>query len=169
MSKEYLEALKKVKYNSSLEVVKCFDIIQQALERLEQIDNAKPSEALKNFEEIGEMFYIEDGNIDGDEILYLKGYEKFNTIKQTLLKAQEQKQYLKWEDLEFSYGTKYQKVRMGDTIYKIAYRCCDGTKEVRLLSEDEKFLYVSSFSNYEDNIQLFNNLHLEKVDENSNV
>lgn len=78
--------------------------------------------------------------------------------------SKEQKQYLKWEDIDFSYGTKTQKVRMGDTIYKISYRCCDGVKEVRLLSEDEKFLYVSSFGNYKDNIQLFNDLRLEVLE-----
>lgn len=43
MSKE-LEALKKVKYNSSKEVVEAFDVIEEGLKRLESIDNANPSE-----------------------------------------------------------------------------------------------------------------------------
>ncbi len=78
--------------------------------------------------------------------------------------TKDEKQYLKWDDLEFSYGTKTQKVRMGDTIYKIAYMRYDNTGEVQLLSEDEKYIYFHFFGNYEDHTQLFNNLHLERVE-----
>lgn len=79
--------------------------------------------------------------------------------------SKEQKQYLKWDDLEFSYGTKIQKVKMGDTIYKIECVYYDNVKEVKLLSEDEKCYYLGFTGNYKDNIQLFNDLHLERVKE----
>ena len=78
--------------------------------------------------------------------------------------SKEQKQYLKWEDIDFSYGTKTQKVRMGDTIYKIECVYYDNTKEVQLLSEDEKLLYFNFVGKYKDNVQLFNDLKLERVE-----
>ena len=78
--------------------------------------------------------------------------------------SKEQKKYLKWYDLEFSYGTKTQKVKMGDTIYKIECVYYDTVKEVKLLSEDEKCYYLGFTENYKDNVQLFNDLHLELVE-----
>lgn len=77
MSKE-LEALKKVKYNSSKEVVEAFDVIEKGLQRLESIDNANPSEAL-NITKATEKYTGIDLSI----------------VKQALLKAQEQEKALK--------------------------------------------------------------------------
>ena len=71
----------------------------------------------------------------------------------------------KEQTFEFSLETKTQKVRMGDTLYKITYRCCDDIKEIQLLSEDEKLLYLHLVGKYEDNVQLFNDLKLERVEE----
>ena len=96
---------------------------------------------------------------------YENELQVLESIEKALLKAQEPKQYLKWDNLEFSYGTKTQKVRMGDTLYKIAYVCYDNTKEVQLLSEDEKLLYFVFVGKYKDNVQLFNDLKLERVEE----
>lgn len=79
--------------------------------------------------------------------------------------SKEQNHYLKWDDIEFSYGTKIQKVKMGDTIYKIECVYYDNVKEVKLLSEDEKCYYLGFTGNYKDNVQLFNDLHLERVKE----
>lgn len=81
------------------------------------------------------------------------------------LKAQEPKKYLKWEDLDFTSEDQTMKVKMGDTIYKILYRRCDGIEEVQLLSEDEKLLFLNLIGKYKDNIQFFNDLHLERVEE----
>ena len=78
--------------------------------------------------------------------------------------SKEPKQYLNWDDIEFSYGNKVQKVRMCDTIYQIVYRCYDKVEEVQLLSEDEKYIYFQFFGNFNDHIQLFNDLRLELVE-----
>ena len=117
MSKEYIEALKVIK-NIKLSHVETeededFDgnwvydtievndgligdkyskqikILKQALQRLEAIDNANPSEALKELNYIGNNCYEEAENAEEDCILYAKNYIGFDTIKQALLKAQE--------------------------------------------------------------------------------
>lgn len=79
--------------------------------------------------------------------------------------SKEPKQYLNWYDIEFSYGNKKQKVRMGDTIYQIVYRCYDKVEEVQLLSEDEKYMYFHFFGNFNDHVHLFNDLRLELAEE----
>ena len=172
-----------------------FDIVEQALQRLETIDNANPSEALKCLEGLN------CGLKDDKAIHITLGYfeKAYPTIKQALLKTQEQeediihykgtvanlrrdnallkelnaklrqkaqepKQYLKWEDLEFTSEDQTIKVKMGDTVYKILYRRCDGIEEVQLLSEDEKLLVLNLIGKYKDNIQVFNDLHLERVE-----
>ena len=98
MSKEYLEAL-----NGLFDLVHCqdsfekaqkyFDIIEEALQRLESIDNAEPSEALECLEKVYSRLPQWDLS---------RNIDQCNTIKQALLKAQEPKHYLKWEDLIFS-------------------------------------------------------------------
>ena len=243
MSKEYLEAFEVIR-NKFIDLfhedIPDFDIVDNALNRLESIDNSEPSEALECLERIGAEKLARGELIRNDD----KVEPYLNTIKQALLKAQGQnevivelceyygldnlypyddldtiehylknardisskqrlellgklnklekenaelrlkaqelpepfktgvdigvikpKQYLKWDDLEFSYGTKTQKVRMNDTIYKIVYANYDNTKEIQLLSEDEKLLYISFVGKYKDNVQLFNDLHLERVEE----
>ena len=197
MSKEYLESLNRLgairKFdggdNYSLSDKKEFKTVKQALTELQQIKSAEPSKALECLERI----------VMPDE-LYLKECKKigisnhydYNTIKQALLKSQEQekvlnealklngewaeeldyykdlqepKHYLKWEDLEFTRDEKVMIVKMGDTVYKILYRCCDGIEEVQLLSEDEKLLILNLIGKYKDTIQLFNDLRLERVEE----
>lgn len=89
MSKEYLEALKIVKYNSSKEVVEAFDVIEKGLQRLEAIDNAEPSEALT---EIFNIIYNLDCGTTYEQDKKLDECRK--TIKQALLKAQEQEKVL---------------------------------------------------------------------------
>ena len=88
MSKE-LEALKRTRYNSSIEVVDDFDVIEKALQRLETIENANPNEALKCLEKL-------EIQITNRIILNEEEQLNFcNTIKQALLKAQEQEKVLK--------------------------------------------------------------------------
>ena len=147
------DAITKHQYDYYENELQTLESIEQALQCLESIDNANPSDALECFEN---MQYRIAGNISTIE---------YTTIKNALLKAQEPKQYLKWEDLEFTRDEKVMLVKMGDTVYKVLYRCCDGIKEVQLLSEDEKWFYLSFAGNYEDNVQLFNDLHLERVEE----
>lgn len=156
--------------------------IKQALIELKTIKEANPSEALECLEEIksqSPVCHYDDGS---------KSYvfeKEFDTIKQALLKAQYHnstnifkgskkvkieipesglmdynpvKQYLKWDDLEFTKDLKCQKVKMNDNDYRIRYtlddfggKCC--------------FLYDSARNHYIVlNKQFFNDLHLERVE-----
>ena len=79
MSKEYLEALNRLYCEGNLEQhKKDYEFLKKALHRLEAIDNANPSEALKCFEN---MQYRIASNISTIE---------YTTIKQALLKAQKE-------------------------------------------------------------------------------
>lgn len=95
MSKEYLEALNYVWDNYYTEeltqaedekIIKHLFIVESALNRLEAIDNAEPSEALECLEEIKNYFPFVDLD-KGKEYVCEK---EFNTIKQALLKAQKE-------------------------------------------------------------------------------
>ena len=92
MSKEYLEALEEIRdfrYGKDKLLVcqtEMYKTIKQALQRLEAIENAKPSEALEELDYIGKNCYEEAGNAEEDCILYAKDYIGFNTIKQALLR-----------------------------------------------------------------------------------
>ena len=61
-------------------------IIEKALQRLESIDNANPSEALKCLEKVNVCLETKED--------YSNWEKQYNTIKQALLKAQEPKQYV---------------------------------------------------------------------------
>ena len=152
------DAITKHQYDYYENELQTLESIEKSLHRLESIDNAEPSEAL---EEIKTLRGFNQVELNNDENVN----KSLEIIEQALLKAQEPKHYLKWENIDFSYGTKTQKVRMGGTIYKIEYVYYDNVKEVKLLSEDEKWFYLSFAGNYEDNVQLFNDLHLERVEE----
>lgn len=107
MSKE-LEALERLKtapsfMGGTVEYQACtqseallmqdYEIVKQALKRLEAIDNSNPSEALECLDKVYSRLPQWDLSRNTDQC---------NIIKQALLKAQEPKQYLKWEDLIFS-------------------------------------------------------------------
>ena len=96
MSKK-LEALEKIINNVVLdenndyrEIEKSYNLIKQALKRLEAIDNAKPSKALKCLKEI--HFFVNGSRIDGEK--YEQKLQEINTIKQVIIKAQEQEKVL---------------------------------------------------------------------------
>lgn len=96
--------------------------------------------------------------------------EDYDVVEQALLelksiKESKLKHYLKWEDLVFTVDWKVMTVKMGDTVYKILYRYCYANEEVQLLSEDKKLLCLRLIGRYKYNIQLFNDLHLERVKE----
>jgi len=87
-----LEALHRIanannhfKYDTLELVDKDFQIVQQELQRLEAIDNANPSEALECLEEMWEL------SCDSRK----PEYGLYDTIKQVLLKAQEQEKVFK--------------------------------------------------------------------------
>ena len=143
------------------EHIDCDNVIGM-IEDLETIKAALlKSQANARSEEILQKYYQE--GITLDSVMALK--KEMAELKR---QVSEPKHYLKWEDLEFTRDEKVILVKMGDTVYKILYRCCDGIEEVQLLSEDEKCYYLGFTGKYKDNVQLFNDLYLEVV-ENSNV
>ena len=94
MTKEYLETLEKLKEHLKYEWIdnlsntEYYDILEQALQRLEAIDNAKPSKAMDRLEYICKI--LNEKRID-IKWLFKNDY---NTIKQALLKAQNQEKEL---------------------------------------------------------------------------
>lgn len=62
--------------------------IREALQRLESIDNANPSEALEWFGKQWVEYGIQD------TVMQIKNTKEYDTIKQALLKAQEQEKVL---------------------------------------------------------------------------
>ena len=97
MSKE-LEALEDIAIyncNGVLQIsdTEEYEIIKKALQRLEAIDNAKPSEALECLEELGthRIEYREGFELGYTKTMPFKSTIEYKIIQQTLLKAQEQK------------------------------------------------------------------------------
>ena len=122
--------------------------IKQSIERLEAIDNAEPNEAL----ECLECLYCEPEDYRSND--REKDYE---TIKDYILKTQEPKQYLKWEDLDFSEEIKILNVRMNNNDYILRYA-------LDILGVECCFLYDSARNHHIDlTRQFFNDLHLEVV------
>lgn len=90
MEKEF-EALKRIRqetapatYNPDFDKKECCDVIEQALQRLEAIDNAKPSEALECWQWINATIpqWVREKDKEHPNVL--------EPIKQYILKAQEQ-------------------------------------------------------------------------------
>ncbi len=81
MSKEYLEALERVANNLEHHYpIRDFNTIKQALQRLNAIENSKPSKAIECLERID----IEYSTIESEDFDIC-----YNIIKHSLLKAQE--------------------------------------------------------------------------------
>ena len=131
--------------------------IKEALERLEAIDNANPSEAMRCILDIKNnyKFYVHNKkNID----------YQCDVIEQVLLKAQEPKHYLKWEDLEFGVPESLPptiKVKMGDTQYCLCLRISFSDVKSVVLRDNNltPILHL-----VEKEKQIFNDLHLEVVE-----
>jgi hypothetical protein len=85
--------------------------------------------------------------------------ECFDIIEQALMKSQEPKKYLKWEDLETETGSLRVdlEVSLNGTEYRLSYFQNDTLK---LLTNDEDF-----YLEIEDK-QFFDSLHLERIEEN---
>ena len=105
MSKEYLEALERLYCSGNLQLdyvlnnkhKQDYEIIEKALQRLESIDNAKPSEALKCLEKANDYL----NNVYDYKEIKEEVRNDINTIKQALLKAQEDEEENKrlWNDI----------------------------------------------------------------------
>lgn len=138
--------------------------VEQALKRLEAIDNANPSEALDRLYEI--IDYYNESQYDVCENSFYNEFKdmwgkEINTIKQALLKQQQPKHYLKWEDLEFNGNNEhsYFKVKLGDNVYKaFSYFSYVFNKDTVVIKANYQFAIT------EDNKQFFNDLHLERVE-----
>ena len=168
------------------QILKDRDKVLNALNRLESIDNAEPSEALKKLDDISYLVLNEIDDLKNKELW--KSY--FNNIKQALIKAEKEhnsinllmqeldckdfaelrkyarcgyeklnKKYLKWEDLEFEDFPKEIEVRIGDNICKLEYRVSMlGNKTVILMGNNKIYLQL-----FENGKQFFNDLHLEVI------
>jgi hypothetical protein len=131
-----------------------FNILKSALQRLESIENVSPSEALK--------FFV---NMQGRIARYISTIE-YTTIKQALLKSQEPKKYLKWEDLEFGKTTHKLKAKMNGNLYRIEWYIDGmGSKVVCLDKYITNDYLIHSVCIKDYNQQFFNDLHLERVEE----
>ena len=91
MSKEIdpIEALDKLLegYSKGMAGRSYYDIVREALQRLEAIDNSEPSEALECLENLF-------SNVVSTSYNRESSLKDFNTIKRYILKEQEQKKYL---------------------------------------------------------------------------
>lgn len=109
-----------------------FESLEKDLERLEQIDNAKPSEALECLENLEKEkeFDVVSQNFDYH---YLMSKDQVDIIKQALIKAQEQDKIL--ELLKKCYYAS----SIDETLYKTSYGF-DNPQDVRKIMEglDEK-------------------------------
>lgn len=177
MSKEYLEAFKIV-YNNfdyliSDVVIENDDVniclktikeqlstIKQALHRLESIDNSNPSEALELVDKMANYILLDEeyGFIDEKEKQAI--IKDRDTIKQALLKAQEPKQYLKWEDFIFKHKPEYIDVKMGNNKYTLVVGFNVTNCELVILRNKTQQYYF-----LEADKQFFNDLRLERVEE----
>ena len=125
---------------------------------LEAIDNSTPSEALECLEKVSDYL----NNVYDYKEIIEEVKKDIDTIKQALLKQQEPKHYLKWEDLEFDNNAqvkKYLKVKLGDNIYSAFYYYSFFMDcEMFCIARDTLSLYITDK-------QFFNDLHLERVEE----
>ena len=139
------------------------DLTTKALECLEKLRGLQLSEMPFKDECGHKEVDLNELRIWGSQ-LYIDFLEWTNTIKQALLKAQESKQYLKWEDLKFNSEWQYQEVKLSDTKYTIKYKCdfdfFDNYYEVvKIYNQNERKQLFKLYNNK----QLFNDLHLEEV------
>ena len=178
------------------------DLVIKALQRLESIDNAKPSEALECLEKIDDRFYLikyrtTDGGNKEEYEFCPSDTKEYDVIENFLLKAEKEhnsinllmqeldckdfaelrkyarcgyeklnKQYLKWEDLEFKEERQEIPVRMGETTYTLVLRKTDGGNKIaKLLSPKRNYMGEWGDMFYEEAKQFFNDLHLERVEE----
>ena len=132
------------------------DIVDKGLQRLEEIDNADPSEAM----ECLECLYSNPEDYNSNDRA-----KDYDTIKQYILKTQEPKCYLRWEDLEFEEEEQTMKVLLNGKKYILSYFTDGIYKFIDLLTDNEKYQMGRYVDCYSYNVQFFNDLHLERVEE----
>lgn len=187
MSKEYLEALNKIQHDfgqlKGQELVSCYETIFNALKRLEAIDNANPSEALKCLEELrSNLDEIYDDTLNTIEIALLKAKQEHNSLNLLMRELdckdfadlrkyarcgyeKLNKKYLKWEDLEKFKDKDSVKVKMNDTELSLIIQIdCLNDIYVQLYKEKEDGNCVNLLSDFFRNKELFNNLRLELLE-----
>lgn len=164
MSKELecLDRIDKRNYLTEREHKEFLGVVEKALTEYEAIDNAKPSEALECSLKLYKMAESA-GNGNGFNLNEAWKYHK--TIKQALLKAQEPKHYIKWEDLEFKEESQWLKVKMGDNLYRIDW-LIDGlganVVSIYKYITNDYLVYCACIK--DNSQQFFNDLHLERVE-----
>ena len=84
-------------------------------------------------------------------------------IEKALLKAQEPKHYLKWEDLEFKKKQQVMDVLLNGKPYVLYFYKLSTQSEVNMFSVDMHIVTLNSY--YPEDVQFFNDLHLERVEE----
>ena len=121
----------------------------------ESIDNSSPSEALE--ETLRDIAY----DLENDDNPFLRDrYYGLLDLKQALLKAQEPKHYLKWEDLEFNIDKQMMTVLLNGTKYTLIVGRNVHIDKLAFLRNGEINCYF-----LEADKQFFNDLHLERVEE----
>lgn len=77
-------------------------------------------------------------------------------------KEQEDKNYLKWEDLEFKDIQQEIKVKLGNITYSLWYNLERGDQCVELTRNQQQV--IALYGSYKEDILFFNELRLEKVE-----
>lgn len=128
--------------------------LKKSLQRLETIDNSNPSKALECLEKVYSRLPQWDLSRNVDQC---------NIIKQALLKAQESKKYLTWEDLDFKEEEQTMKVLLNGEEYKLSYFTDGITEYVDLLAGNGKYQMGRYVDCYPTDVKFFNDLHLEEI------
>lgn len=116
------------------------------------------------------MFYLNkyrttDGGNKEEYEFYPRMTKEYEVIENFLLKAQEPKHYLKWEDLEFKEEEQIMKVSLNGSKYQLSYFTDGITEYVDLLTDGEKLEIIGRYVDANSHEkQFFNDLHLELVE-----
>lgn len=161
------EALERLAMPDELHIKECkklgigvtedFDTVEKALLELTSIKKANHSEAL----ECLEYLYCNPEDYRSNDRA-----KDYNTIKNYILKAQEPKQYLKWEDLKKSNLEERLKVKLNNVKYELHFEKWakyDDATRISLYLNEFCVMSIRLKTNYEK--QFFNDLHLERVEE----
>ena len=155
--------LKELGYDESV-LAEC-DLVINALQHSESVDNANPSEALKELQVIeNNITYLLSDCGDIDEahknFVAVKKRGSCAIIEQALLKQQEPKNYLKWEDLEFKKEEQTIPVLLNGERYLVKYAnewFCGWWDRVQITNGVYILCTLGTGMK-----QFFNDLHLEK-------
>lgn len=144
------------------QINEALNIIQNSLESVDSAESGKALECLdKLFNDYKELCVDAGSN----EHIYQECSltSPYNTIKKYLLKQQEPKRYLKWEDFEFKNIQQEIKVKLGNITYASWYVLEHGDPCVELTRNQQQV--ITLYGNYPEDILFFNELHLERVEE----